>query len=58
MFEVQLLMQIIINRIAIIHEDKKLITWLKWGTFLGILVIEILGMDLLFLLPLFRRINV
>ncbi|KAI0175453.1 hypothetical protein BJ166DRAFT_175197 [Pestalotiopsis sp. NC0098] len=41
-FEVQLLMQIIINRIAIIHEDKKLITWLKWGTFLGILVIEIL----------------
>jgi hypothetical protein len=37
-------MQIIINRIAIIHEDKKFITWMKWGTFLLILVIEILGM--------------
>ncbi|KAK9416991.1 hypothetical protein SUNI508_09230 [Seiridium unicorne] len=41
-FEVQLLMQIIINRIAIIHEDRKFISWMKWGSFLGILLIEIL----------------
>ncbi|KAK9770987.1 hypothetical protein SCAR479_12336 [Seiridium cardinale] len=41
-FEVQLLMQIIINRIAIIHEDPKFITWMKWGAFVGILLIEIL----------------
>ncbi|KAM0815988.1 hypothetical protein AB5N19_01789 [Seiridium cardinale] len=36
-FEVQLLMQIIINRIAIIHEDPKFITWMKWGAFWNLL---------------------
>ncbi|KAH8198276.1 hypothetical protein TruAng_007574 [Truncatella angustata] len=41
-FEVQLLMQIIINRIAIIHENQRFISWLKWGCFSGIFVIEIL----------------
>lgn len=41
-FEVQLLMQIIINRIAIIHERPQTIRWIKWGTFVGILIVEIL----------------
>ncbi|KAH8649176.1 hypothetical protein BX600DRAFT_111336 [Xylariales sp. PMI_506] len=31
-FEVQLLMQIIINRIAVISENQRLLTWIKWGT--------------------------
>lgn len=40
-FEVQLLMQIIINRIAIIHESPRRISWLKWGTVGVISVINI-----------------
>lgn len=31
-FEIQLLMQIIVNRIAIIAEDRKTVFKLKWGT--------------------------
>jgi hypothetical protein len=31
-FEIQLLMQIIVNRIAIIAEDRSTVTKLKWGT--------------------------
>ncbi|KAF9876908.1 hypothetical protein CkaCkLH20_05754 [Colletotrichum karsti] len=40
-FEVQLLMQIIINRIAVIAESQKTIMWLKWGTAVVITVINI-----------------
>ncbi|KAI1841858.1 hypothetical protein JX265_010832 [Neoarthrinium moseri] len=41
-FEVQLLMQIIINRIAIIHESPKHVAWMKWGTVVIITTINIL----------------
>lgn len=40
-FEVQLLMQIIINRIAVIAESQKTIMRLKWGTAVLITVINI-----------------
>lgn len=41
MFEIQLLMQIIINRIAIIAENRKTIRNLKWGTAVFITLINI-----------------
>ncbi|KAI0129896.1 hypothetical protein BJ170DRAFT_291591 [Xylariales sp. AK1849] len=41
-FEVQLLMQIIINRIAVISESRRTIAWMKWGTVGVITLIEIL----------------
>ena len=31
-FEVQLLMQIIINRIAVVAEDRRVVERVKWGT--------------------------
>ncbi|KAK2060407.1 hypothetical protein LY76DRAFT_625208 [Colletotrichum caudatum] len=40
-WEIQLLMQIIINRIAIIEEDRKTIVYMKWGTALVITLINI-----------------
>lgn len=40
-FEIQLLMQIIVNRIAIISESHKTIDRLKWGTALFISAINI-----------------
>jgi hypothetical protein len=40
-FEVQLLMQIIINRIAIIAENQTTIRKLKWGTAAGITCINV-----------------
>lgn len=40
-FEIQLLMQIIINRIALIAEHRSTIKKLKWGTFIFITAINI-----------------
>ncbi|KAK2033989.1 hypothetical protein LX32DRAFT_679335 [Colletotrichum zoysiae] len=40
-WEIQLLMQIIINRIAIIEEGQKTIVYMKWGTALVITLINI-----------------
>lgn len=40
-FEIQLLMQIIINRIAIIAETQRTINRLKWGTTIVISIINI-----------------
>jgi hypothetical protein len=40
-FEIQLLMQIIINRIAVIAENQKTIQWMKWGTAVIITMINI-----------------
>lgn len=40
-FEIQLLMQIIVNRIAIISETQTTINRLKWGTALVISAINI-----------------
>ncbi|TDZ17850.1 hypothetical protein Cob_v009176 [Colletotrichum orbiculare MAFF 240422] len=40
-FEIQLLMQIIINRIAVIAESQRTILWLKWGTAVVITMINI-----------------
>lgn len=40
-FEVQLLMQIIVNRIAIISETQTTINRLKWGTALAMSTINI-----------------
>lgn len=40
-FEIQLLMQVIINRIAIISETQITIRKLQWGTALGISAINV-----------------
>lgn len=40
-WEIQLLMQIIINRIAVIAESQKTIRMLKWGTAVIITLINI-----------------
>lgn len=40
-FEVQILMQIIINRIAIICETQKIVNRLKWGTAIAMTCINI-----------------
>lgn len=40
-FEIQLLMQIIINRISIIAESQKTVQIVKWGTALVITLINI-----------------
>ncbi|KZL68840.1 hypothetical protein CT0861_01703 [Colletotrichum tofieldiae] len=40
-WEIQLLMQIIINRISVIAESQETILYMKWGTALGITLINI-----------------
>lgn len=40
-FEIQLLMQIIINRIALIAEHRKTVSMMKWGTFAIISLVNI-----------------
>lgn len=40
-WEIQLLMQIIINRIAVIMENQETVLYLKWGTALVITLINI-----------------
>lgn len=40
-FEVQLLMQIIVNRIAVIHEDRKKIRMVRYGSLVLIGLVEV-----------------
>jgi hypothetical protein len=40
-FEVQLQPQIIINRIAIISESRRVVQWVKWGTVVFVSLINI-----------------
>jgi hypothetical protein len=41
-FEIQLLMQIIINRIHVVADNRKLVTKVKWGTALVITSINVI----------------
>ncbi|KAF1966145.1 hypothetical protein BU23DRAFT_441513, partial [Bimuria novae-zelandiae CBS 107.79] len=43
-FEIQLLMQIILNRIALIAEHRRTVSRLKWGTFILITAVNIIVM--------------
>lgn len=40
-FEIQFILQIIVNRVAIVSMDNRLLTWIRWGTVVFISLVNI-----------------
>lgn len=40
-FEIQFILQIIVNRVAIVSMDNRLLTWIRWGTVIFISLVNI-----------------